>query len=109
MRRLQNYPWPGNIRELKNVIERGIILSENSVISTKALPGDLADQVEFVNDKPCSSTLREIEKLHIERVLEKTSGNRSQAAGLLGISRKTLYRKLLEYHLVDSSSEDSDL
>ncbi|HTY23617.1 MAG TPA: sigma 54-interacting transcriptional regulator [Desulfomonilaceae bacterium] len=109
MRRLQEYAWPGNIRELKNVIERGVILSERGVISTNALPGDLADKVEPGIDKPSSSTLREMEKLHIERMLERTSGNRFQAADLLGISMETLCQKLLEYNLEDSSPEHSNL
>jgi len=99
MQRLQYYSWPGNVRELRNVIERGIILSENRVIPTQALPHDIAGQVESEGKKPPSSNLRDIERFHIERVLQETNGNRSQAADVLGISRKTLYRKLLEYDL----------
>jgi two-component system NtrC family response regulator len=110
MQRLQCYSWPGNVRELRNVIERGIILSENGVIPTQALPRDIAEQVESEDKKPSSYNLQDMEKLHIERVLQETNGNRSQAADLLGISRKTLYRKLLEYNLSGlSPSERSSL
>lgn len=108
MRRLQSYSWPGNIRELRNVIERGIILSENGVIPAQALPRDIAEQPESEDKKSPSSNLRDLERQHIERVLQETNGNRSQAADLLGISRKTLYRKLLEYNLTAFSPSESE-
>jgi two-component system NtrC family response regulator len=93
------YRWPGNVRELRNVIERGIILAENGMITTRALPRELVEQnAPSTGDSPFVP-LSELEKQHLRRVLDHVSGNRSQASSILGISRKTLYRKLKEYEL----------
>jgi two-component system, NtrC family, response regulator len=94
------YNWPGNIRELRNVIERGIILSEDDVITTRALPRELTEQsMESGSEEVAFVPLNEVEKNHIRRALDFADGNRSQAAELLGISRKTLYRKIKEFEL----------
>ncbi len=99
MQRLMSYDWPGNIRELRNVIERGIILCENGLITPKSLPHNLSDQSsQSPGDEP-PLLLSLVEKRHILRVLEMAAGNRSQAADMLGISRKTIYRKLKEFGL----------
>ncbi|GKT07496.1 sigma-54 dependent transcriptional regulator [Desulforhabdus sp. TSK] len=103
MHLLMEYSWPGNVRELRNVMERGMILSENGIITAQGLPRELAEQNRYKGtvlhgERPLLS-LYELEKQHIQRVLEHTSGNRSQASDTLGISRKTLYRKLKEYGL----------
>jgi len=97
MQCLLAYHWPGNIRELQNVIERGIILAENGLITERALPREL---VEAVRDNPRDTpflSLAEMEKHHILRVLKYVKGNRAKASELLGIGRKTLYRKVKEY------------
>lgn len=88
------YNWPGNIRELRNVIERSIILAENGLITTRCLPRELVDE-EQSDLSPL--TLESVEKQHIIRMLELFSGNRQKTAESLGISRKTLYRKLSQY------------
>jgi len=94
-----NYSWPGNVRELRNVIERGIILAENGIITETALPRELTRRTDpQAMDTPLVP-LSEIERNHIRRVMASVAGNRSQAAGILGIGRKTLYRKLKEYEL----------
>ncbi len=96
---LMSYEWPGNVRELKNVIERGIILTANDLITIKCLPGDITkclDQSENCNPFP---TLEQQEKKFIVRVLEYVGNNRTQAAKMLGIGRKTLYRKLKAFDL----------
>jgi len=99
MQCLLDYHWPGNIRELRNVIERGIILSENGLIGLNALPRELTRNGDFsAGDTPFIS-LDEMEKRHIRSVLQHFEGNRTQTAQTLGISRKTLYRKLKEYRL----------
>ena len=87
---LRSYQWPGNIRELKNVIERCILLKKSpksciSGLTQTSEPSD--DQGEYIR-------LDEVEKNHILRVLEMESGNKSAAARLLGVSRKTLERKV---------------
>ncbi len=102
LHQLMTNPWPGNVRELRNVIERGIILAEGGIIGTKALP---------FCQKTCRSpresgfaTLEELERSHIALVLHAVGGNKSKAAKILGIGRKTLYRKLAEYGLTDPAA-----
>lgn len=100
MDHLLAYHWPENVRELRNVIERGIILSENGIITPMALPRELSGQdLSACLDAP-DMTLEALEKRHIENILKQMEGNRSKAADTLGISRKTLYRKLKEYGLI---------
>jgi two-component system NtrC family response regulator len=94
---LMAYDWPGNIRELQNVIERGIILSEDGVIAEKALPRELTTSASGVETESPFPTLADLERIHIQRVMNWVEGNRTQAAGILGIGRKTLYRKLKEF------------
>jgi two-component system, NtrC family, response regulator len=94
---LINYQWPGNIRELRNVIERGVILSEAGVITENALPRELSVKVEGEND---FLSLEAVEREHIAKVLACFGNNRTLAAGALGISRKTLYRKIREYGIM---------
>jgi len=88
--RLMSYDWPGNVRELRNVIERALLLNRipSSCVPglSDAVAGDDTDEVE-------SLLLESVEKRHILRVLNQESGNKSAAARLLGISRKTLERK----------------
>jgi two-component system NtrC family response regulator len=91
---LMAYDWPGNIRELQNVLERGLILSEGGLITDRSLPKELSDQVtENAPDKPFL-TLKDVERQHILAVLQYVGGSRTRAAEILGIGRKTLYRKL---------------
>jgi len=91
---LFSYPWHGNIRELENVIERATVLSRGEAIDKS----DLA-HLSFQRIDEISPTLllKDLEKSHILKVLEKTGGNLSQAAELLGIHRNTLRLKMKEY------------
>ncbi|SMO69057.1 sigma-54-dependent transcriptional regulator [Fodinibius sediminis] len=95
---LQDYPWKGNIRELKNVIERAAILAEGDCITADLLPEELRQREDFSIPSP-TSTLEEIERAHIKGVLRKVDGNKTKAAGILGIGTSTLYRKIQEYDL----------
>jgi len=96
MRCLMTYDWPGNVRELRNVIERSIILSEGDVVTEHALPMELQGKQGENED---SLSLDHMEKMHIQQVMRLCGGNRSVAADTLGISRKTLYRKIKQYDL----------
>jgi two-component system, NtrC family, response regulator len=90
------YSWPGNIRELRNVIERSIILAENGIITERCLPRELVTSAGG-SEPPLS--LASVEKEHILKLLDFHSGNRQKTAETLGIGRKTLYRKLRQYEL----------
>lgn len=88
---LLNYAWPGNVRELQNVIQRTLLLSVNDVVDVGDLPNDLE------GDTTSGSTLADIERRYILKVLRGSGGQRAKAARILNISLKTLYRKLLAY------------
>jgi DNA-binding NtrC family response regulator len=96
------YDWPGNVRELKNVIERAMLLDAEDEIVVDHLPQELRGARDSAGVSASASlldsffpmTLREMEKIQIEKTLEQTSGNKSKAASLLGISRQTLREKL---------------
>lgn len=94
-----SHSWNGNIRELKNVIERAVILTSGNQIDISVLPVELQHKTSLVkNDKILSAfELASAEKLHIQKVLNHTGGNKTKTAELLGIALTTLYRKLSEY------------
>jgi DNA-binding NtrC family response regulator len=98
---LTSYRWPGNIRELRNVIERGILLSGDVVeIQPSHLPPEIHGSTVIPPVGHASGlTLEEVERRHIAQVLLSLDGNRSRAARTLGISRATLYEKLARYRL----------
>jgi two-component system NtrC family response regulator len=97
---LEAYSWPGNIRELKNVIERAVILCDSNELDETLLPYDIQHiQPARTNQALSAFDLSSVEKLHIQRVLNHTHGNRAEAARLLNIGIATLYRKLKEYGL----------
>ncbi|MDY6854531.1 MAG: sigma-54 dependent transcriptional regulator [Thermodesulfobacteriota bacterium] len=99
---LLRYTWPGNIRELGNTIERAMILTDDGIILPEDLPWYIRDQREDkggILSKGLVS-LQEVEKMHIEYVLDKTRWNKSKTAEILGIDRKTLYQKVKKYSLV---------
>ena len=96
---LLNYSWPGNIRELENVLQRAVTLSQNEEILPEDLPTALIEEVgENIIEKGLIKkyTIKQLEKEYIKRVLIEVEGNKSKAAGILGLDRKTLYRKLQE-------------
>lgn len=97
---LLDYPWPGNVRELENIMERAVTLAQGPVITPTDLPPAIRNrQGDRALIEECAErlmSLEDIEHLYIRRMLEKTGGNKFQAAQILGIDRKTLYRKLGE-------------
>ncbi|GAB3963833.1 sigma-54 dependent transcriptional regulator [Spirosoma terrae] len=96
---LTRYSWKGNIRELKNVIERAVILSDGQTLLPDYLPLDVQSPAGATSPTTFAYDLATIEKNHIEQVLRHTEGNKTEAARLLGIGLSTLYRKLDEYRL----------
>jgi DNA-binding NtrC family response regulator len=101
---LRGYPWPGNVRELKNVMERAKLIGEESVIQPEDLPAEMsarepaaAASVASSETQTGSARLDDVEKQQILAILNQVRWNRGRAAELLGISPKTLYRKLRSY------------
>jgi two-component system, NtrC family, response regulator AtoC len=103
---LCNYHWPGNVRELEHTIERAVTLTMNNAL----LPGDLPPRLHpqsttprpglpRLGDAPALLTLEELEKRHIQAVLQATQGNKKRAAQILGINRRSLYRMAKRYGL----------
>lgn len=92
-----NYRWPGNLRELKNVVKRAVLLSKDDVIEPDVLPQEIA--TAEVSDESFSLFKNKNEQELILDALEKTNGNKSKAARLLSIDRKTLYNKLKQYDI----------
>ena len=93
---LEKHNWKGNIRELKNIIERAVIICDGNTLSADLLPLDFYDGGD---NTPSSFALSAIEKHHINKILHYTKGNKTETARLLGIGLTTLYRKIDEYGL----------
>ena len=93
---LTRYSWPGNVRELKNVIERVVLLAQGPQIRASDLPLPLPGHGHAPAASP-SVSLAELERRHIESVLHNTNWHQGRASAALGISSKTLYRKIREY------------
>jgi DNA-binding NtrC family response regulator len=97
---MEGYDWPGNVRELENFVRRALALSTGPVVGVEVLEG-----IEFTPSSPLPQrleaglTLREVERQLLERTLEATNGNRTRAAGILGISIRTIRNKIREYGL----------
>ena len=113
---LERYRWPGNVRELRNVMERATLLGVDGVVSARDLPlgvevGGAARPTPHVaiepareplppfvvSGVPAGVTLEELERRHVASVLNQTNWHQGRAADILGISPKTLYRKIREY------------
>ncbi|TXT36524.1 MAG: Fis family two component sigma-54 specific transcriptional regulator, partial [Planctomycetota bacterium] len=117
LRVLEAYSWPGNIRQLINVIERAKILAEDQFITTDELPAiilnptaTLGSQAVPMATSPAiadDGTLAAIEKARVVEVMQKQKGNKSRAAQMLGVSRRSLYRLLEKYNL-DGSNEPAE-
>ncbi len=105
-RRLMAFDWPGNVRQLKNTVESMVVVDYDGVLDLDDLPADLAPNDQTTTHAGgrglgdlVGKPLSEIESLYIAETLQFTSGNREEAAKLLGIGERTLYRKIKEYQL----------
>jgi two-component system, NtrC family, response regulator HydG len=104
------YDWPGNVRELRNCIERVVALARGDEIALEDLPERIRDyrssHLLVVGDDPSDfATLEDVERRYILRVIDACNGNKSKAARILGIGRKTLYRRLESFGIEIDSSE----
>ncbi len=94
------YDWPGNIRELRNLVERMVVLSRGTLLDVKDIPEQIREKTNGIAVKiDADLTVDEMEKQMVIQALKKTGGNRTKAAERLGISRRTLHRKLKQYGL----------
>ncbi|MBN2062627.1 MAG: sigma-54-dependent Fis family transcriptional regulator [Deltaproteobacteria bacterium] len=103
MDRLIRHDWPGNIRELMNAVERAVVLSRSEYLDTGDLPLVLQDSPDEIPSPEASLSdmkLADVEKIAILNTLEKTGGNKSETARRLGITRKTLHKKLKSYDMI---------
>ena len=100
---LKAYHWPGNIRELANVLERAVVLGEGQTLSISDLPGSL-NPVEKSSCQGIKATLgQEVEEMERQRILEalaKADGNKSEAARILGLNRSTFNSKLRKFNML---------
>jgi two-component system response regulator HydG len=103
---LMAYDWPGNVRQLRNVVESMVVVDYDGVLDLDDLPPELSGTEEAPSDAPPTSLagmvgkpLEDLERLFIAETLRFAGGNREEAAKLLGIGERTLYRKIKEYQL----------
>ena len=102
LRILTHYPWPGNVRELKNAVENMVVIATGSTITEEDIPSHVQPsdrRTPVAGVAPVGTTIRELEKELIRNTLASVNGNRKEAASLLGIGERTLYRKITEYEL----------
>ena len=110
---LAHYEFPGNVRELENIIDHAVIMADEDVLCTQDLPDAVrtgsSPRLGLAYDAGAATqTLAELEQVHIGRVLEELDGNQTRTAKKLGISRSTLWRKMREYGLERVASEKSE-
>ncbi|MFG6114163.1 sigma-54-dependent Fis family transcriptional regulator [Halobacillus sp. MO56] len=98
---LQSYSWPGNIRELENYIERAVVLAQGETITIKHLPDKVMDHI-FIGETKELTTLEKVEKESIRKALNVFQGNIAKTSEVLGITRKTLYKKIDTYQLKEN-------
>lgn len=103
MQLLISYDWPGNIREMQNIIQRAVILSKDNVVRPDSLPMEIREKkpkhAATMPDGASRVTLNDVEKEHIKKVIQEVRGHKGKAAKILGIDPKTLYRKIRQYEL----------
>ena len=112
IQKLAHMPWEGNVRELENLIERTVVLCNNPLVGPDDIPGQEVDSADQFFGKATSDfpTIEDLEKRYIQLILEKTGGRKDKASHILGINRRTLYRKEREYGFAESNHpEDLEL
>ena len=109
---LQQYEWQGNVRELRNVINRAFIMARTNTLTVECLPDKLLGARKRKSKNtitiPLGQPMEEVEKLIIEETLNMTEGDRRKTAEILGISYKTLYNKTKKYKSVNGDDEEDE-
>ena len=98
---LAAYPFPGNVRELRNLVDRLVMLAEGDAITSQQLPDGVRRLKAGLKSNSDRPTLEQLERQYITEILEFTRGRKGKAAAILGISRKTLLEKRKRYGLVE--------
>lgn len=110
LRILNSYTFPGNVRELNNIIERAVMLCSDGIIDTSILPHELlmtsTEEIPCKNNSKLKNILEECEKTTIIRVLKEAGGKKTEAAIRLGITRKTLWEKIKKHHIKLNDASD---
>lgn len=109
---LENYRWPGNVRQLINTLERATVLADDGVITMQDLPRELVCSTKSAPARPAaqrtsSQSLEDLERAHIIDVLKQQKGNKARAARVLGIHRRKLYRLIDRYHIDPDAPHES--
>jgi transcriptional regulator with PAS, ATPase and Fis domain len=102
MERLVQYPWPGNVRQLRNAIERAVVVAASDRLTLETFPDEIREWAPAGRPAPRpleELTLEEMERVLIEKTLERTGGNKSQAARLLNVHRRSIYNRLKKYRI----------
>lgn len=111
MNKLMHLNWEGNVRELENVVERTVVLALGALIDENEIPPpETANADQFFGSATSDfPTMEQLEKRYMQVILEKTAGRKDKAAQIMGINRRTLYRKEREYGFIDSAATDDEL
>jgi transcriptional regulator with PAS, ATPase and Fis domain len=102
---LLNHDFPGNVRELRNIIERAVLSSTREAVEPDQLPDYLRSAAKFMQSRTRKPSLAELEAVYIREILEYTRGNKTRAAEILGISRKNLYEKMRRYSIAPGKAQ----
>ncbi len=109
---LESYEWPGNVRELENVLMKGVALSSGTTLTPDRLPEGVrcgVDSVEVARDKPLEQwSLEELEKVHVQRVLDANGWHRGRACEVLGVSRPRLRRMIRQYGMTSPVGREEE-
>ena len=104
---LGHYPWPGNVRELENLVQRLMAMADDDLIDAPDLPAGMRPECVW-EGSGLNRTLEQVEAEYIRHVLDRLNGNKSQAAALLGIDRKTLREKIKRFGIDAAPSRRND-
>ncbi|MFH1216428.1 MAG: sigma-54 dependent transcriptional regulator [Pseudomonadota bacterium] len=105
---LSSYQYPGNVRELENIIQRAVALTDSDQVRLRDLPSNLRQSAAVEGDTGQLLPLEDVERQHIAAVLEKTNYNKNLASLILNLPRTTLWRRMKKYHLLKSEDEESE-